>query len=103
MCFQDPIYAYRDCIYTHIAINTLVHKLSCMCINVYMYRQYGTQFIMCKPLELQEAEIRIYNTHNGVLQKLLQGTIKKHLDSTRIVLTKQHYHCYYKSSSNLIT
>ena len=53
-----------------------------------MYMQCKTQFIMHKPLALQEAAVSMYNTHNEILQKLHQATIWKHLDSTSIVLTK---------------
>ena len=53
----------------------------------------------CKKLQLA----CITSTWSPPEATVLQVTIKKHLNSASIVLTKQHYHCYYKFNPNGIT
>ena len=49
--------------------------------------QHETKFIAHKPLVLQEAAVSMYYKYR-VLQKLLQATVEKYLNSAKIVLTK---------------
>ena len=79
------------CIYADIAIYTLAHQPSCTYIYIYVNIAQDPKSSCTSHQVLQKAEVSMIQQYNRVLQKLLQAAIKKYLDSTSTVLTKQHY------------
>ena len=91
ICIYSDLY---PCAPTELHIYIYIYRQIDRYIYIYIYIYICStrpQITVHTPLALQKAAVSMIQKYNGVLHKLLQTSIRKHLDIESTVLTKQHY------------